>query len=195
MKKILIATQNRGKVNDFKTLFEPKQIAVWSLLDIDDIEDVEETGTTFAENATLKAETIANRLNMPVLADDSGLEVDALNKEPGVYSARYAGTEKNDQKNLEKVLDNLKGVSDPNRTARFVCALALAKPNEETIIEYGYCEGEITKVPQGDQGFGYDPIFKPKGYTKTMGELPIEEKNKISHRRQALQHLAETLEL
>lgn len=194
MDKILIATKNQGKVNDFKVLFEPKGIKVISLLDLDSIEDVEETGTTFSENATLKSEAIATLLNMPVISDDSGLEVDALDKEPGVYSARYAGLEKDDEKNIDKVLENLKGVEEKDRTARFVCAIAVSEPGKETIVKHGYCEGKILYERRGENGFGYDPIFKPEGETKSMAELTPKEKAAISHRGNALKKLADWIE-
>lgn len=190
MKSIFIATRNKGKVNDFQKLFSNYEITVNSLLDKEvNLPEVEETGSTFEENAALKAETIASYLKTPVLADDSGLVVDALNGRPGVYSARYAGEEKNDQANLQKVLKQLEGVPEEERTARFVCVLALARPNEKTIFKTGICEGKIAEEPRGVNGFGYDSVFYPEGHNKTMAELTIEEKNQISHRHQALLQL------
>lgn len=189
MNSIFIATKNKGKVNDFQKLFSSYQVEVKSLLDNHGLPDVEETGSTFEENAALKAETIAARLQTPVLADDSGLMVDVLDGRPGIYSARYAGEEKNDLENLKKVLQELEGVPDEARTARFVCVLAVAIPNQQTLFKKGFCEGKIAKHPKGDNGFGYDPIFIPSGYNKTMAELSQEEKNKISHRHQALLQL------
>lgn len=190
MNSIFIATRNKGKVSDFQKLFSRYGIEVKSLLDSNlDLPEVEETGNTFEENAALKAETIAAYLQTPVLADDSGLVVDALDGEPGIYSARYAGKEKNDQANLEKVLQELKGVPSEERTARFVCVLALSQPNKETIFKSGVCEGSIALAPKGESGFGYDPIFYPAGKDKTMAELTIEEKNQISHRHKALLQL------
>ncbi|SEO79293.1 XTP/dITP diphosphohydrolase [Amphibacillus marinus] len=191
MNKILIATKNKGKVNDFKGLFGAKNIEVISLLDLaEPIADIEETGQTFAENATLKAETIAKQLQLPVIADDSGLEIAALKGEPGVYSARYAGIEKNDQRNIDKVLENMADVKQEDRAAQFVCALALAIPGQETVIKHGYCKGFITTTQIGKNGFGYDPIFQPEGYDVTMAQLKPEEKNAISHRGNALKELA-----
>jgi XTP/dITP diphosphohydrolase len=128
-------------------------------------------------------------LDCPVVADDSGLEVDALNGEPGVYSARYAGLEKSDEKNIDKVLEKLEGIPDSERTARFQCALALALPGKDTVVVRGNCEGIITHERVGEQGFGYDPIFYVPSLQKTLAELPKEEKNKISHRAKALQKL------
>lgn len=195
MRKILIATKNKGKVDDFKVLFEPRGIEVVSLLDLDQtIEDVEETGQTFSENAIIKSEAISNLLQMPVISDDSGLEVDALDGEPGVYSARYAGLEKDDQANIDKVLSNLKGINENARSARFVCAIALSEPGKKTLVERGYCEGSILKQPCGTNGFGYDPIFKPLGYNCSMAELSPEEKAVISHRGNALRKISHWLD-
>lgn len=135
MKKILIATKNKGKVEDFKAIFDRDQIEVISLLDLDaSIDDIEETGETFSENAILKAEGIAEKLNLPVLADDSGLAIDYLDGRPGVYSARYAGIDKDDERNNQKVLRELEGVPLSERTATFICALAFAVPGEERLL-------------------------------------------------------------
>lgn len=187
---ILIATRNKGKVKEFKALFNKYGIKIESLDDLNEqIPDVEETGTTFEQNARLKAEEIASLLNRPVIADDSGLVIDGLNGEPGVYSARYSGTNATDQKNNEKVLEKLGNISKDQRTARFVSVLAFTIPGEETIFTEGICEGEIGFTPEGENGFGYDPIFIPNGYSVTLAQLPIEEKNKISHRYHALNKL------
>lgn len=196
MKEILIATKNKGKVTDFRALFDKYGIEVISLADLaEPIADIPETGSTFEENAVIKAEAIAKMLQMPVLADDSGLEVTALNNRPGIFSARYAGDEKNDQKNLHKVLTELEGVASDDRSARFVCALAVAEPGQETFVKRGVCEGVITAQPVGTHGFGYDPIFQPIGYDKTMAQLSTKEKNSISHRGNALEKLEEWLKL
>lgn len=190
MKQILIATKNKGKVREFKEFFSKYGIAVQSLLDADqEIPDIEETGHTFEENAALKAEQIAKVFNQPILADDSGLMIDALDGRPGIYSARYAGEEKSDKKNNEKVLQELKDIPENERTARFVCALAVALPQGDTIIHKGYVEGKIAFEPAGDNGFGYDPIFIPDGFEQTMAELSPELKNKISHRHDAIKKL------
>ncbi|WP_102345356.1 XTP/dITP diphosphatase [Bacillus sp. Marseille-P3661] len=194
MREILIATKNLGKVKEFKSLFSQKGIAVKSLLDFPAIEDVEETGETFIENAKLKAETIAKQFNEIVIADDSGLSIDALNGEPGVYSARYAGEPKSDLANIEKVLEKLSGVPFGKRTARFYCVLAVAIPDKETKCIEGTCEGIITESPVGENGFGYDPIFYVREKEKTMAELTNEEKNTISHRANAMKKLAENWE-
>ncbi|WP_100011976.1 XTP/dITP diphosphatase [Lentibacillus sediminis] len=190
MKQIIIATRNQGKAREFKDFFSPFGIQALSLPELEkDLPDVEEIGTTFEENAALKAEQIAEMLNKPVLADDSGLVVDALDGRPGVYSARYAGKEKNDQANMEKVLEELADAPKESRTARFVCVLAIAIPGEATIFRKGTCEGSIAFSPRGTNGFGYDPIFIPNTYSQTLAELPKEEKNRISHRSDAVKQL------
>jgi XTP/dITP diphosphohydrolase len=194
MKEILIATTNKGKVADFKTLLSPFGIKVKSLLDYEDSIDVEETGSTFRENAILKAETISKQFNTNVIADDSGLAIDSLQGRPGVYSARYAGIEKNDQANIAKVLKELEGLPNEKRTARFHCVLALAIPNKDTRTVEGTCEGVIAKSPIGELGFGYDPIFFLPELEKTMAQLSKEEKNQISHRANAFKKLVGLLE-
>ncbi|PIC97652.1 non-canonical purine NTP pyrophosphatase [Sporosarcina sp. P26b] len=193
MKEVLIATNNKGKAKDFEVLFRPLGITVLTLQDIEESIDVEETGTTFVENAVLKAETVANLLGKVVIADDSGLEVDALNGEPGVYSARYAGEPSDDEANIDKLLANLVEVPETARQARFRCVLAIAGPNIETTTYSGSCEGVITDQRQGTNGFGYDPIFYVPNKEKTMAELSAEEKSAISHRGAALAQLKEQL--
>jgi len=188
MERIVIASGNQGKIREFRQLFSKYGIETIAMNDLDKtLPDVEETGDTFEENARLKAETISDMIQVPVLADDSGLEVDALNKRPGVYSARFAGEQKDDQANLQKVLDELEGKAD--REARFVCVLALARPGKETVYKRGTCEGHIGVEPQGENGFGYDPVFYPKGFDRTMAQLSSDEKNSISHRSNALKQL------
>lgn len=194
MDELIIATKNAGKAKEFQQFFAQLHIRVKSLLDFDDLPDVEETGTTFAENARLKAETIAELLDMPVLADDSGLEIDALQGRPGIYSARYAGVDKDDEANIRKVLEEMQSVPMEKRTARFVCVLALAEKGKETVITEGYCEGKIALHPAGENGFGYDPIFIPEGYTNTLAELDPSVKQEISHRRHAMDQLQALLQ-
>ncbi|MGP4075779.1 XTP/dITP diphosphatase [Halobacillus sp. K22] len=194
MKEVVIATKNAGKVGEFQELFSAYDIAVKSLLDFDEeITDIEETGNTFAENAAIKAEAAMDHYQIPVIADDSGLEIDALDGAPGVYSARYAGKEKDDDKNMEKVLDELIDTPLEKRTARFVCAIAVARPNEDTFVKTGVCEGSIALMSRGANGFGYDPIFIPKGSDRTMAEHTSEEKNSISHRHYAILQIEEWL--
>ncbi len=191
MEEIIIATKNKGKVKDFEALLSKRGIQVKSLHDFPEMPDVEETGSTFEENAILKAEAISRKMGRTVIADDSGLIVDYLDGRPGVYSARYAGEEKNDRANLEKVLSELEGVPDEERTARFYCVLAVSVPGEKPKVAEGTCEGKIGREPMGTHGFGYDPIFIVDEKNKTMGQLTKEEKNKISHRAAAMAKLDE----
>lgn len=194
MKKIIIATKNKGKVKEFETLLGPMGFQVQSLLDYPNSIDVEETGTTFEENAILKAEAIANEYQRVTIADDSGLEIDYLGGKPGIYSARYAGPEKNDDANIDKVLEELFSVEEvEDRSGRFACALALSTPGQKTKTVVGYCEGFIAKERRGENGFGYDPIFIVKDFHKTMAELSNEEKNQISHRANALKKLTDVI--
>ena len=186
MREIIIATHNHGKIAEFKQLLSDLPITIYSLHDFPNIPEVEETGTTFHENAKLKAETIANILGKPVVADDSGLVIDALDGAPGVYSARYAGEPTDDERNIAKVLEKLAYANDKKRTAFFVCVLAFAIPNKDTIFQEGKCYGTITQKPVGEYGFGYDPIFIPNGYKETFAQLDAMIKNKLSHRYHAL---------
>ncbi|MBF0706345.1 MULTISPECIES: XTP/dITP diphosphatase [Bacillales] len=189
MRKLLIATKNEGKVREFKRRFESEELTVISLLDLEEAPDVAETGHTFAENAVLKAEAIMKLTNQPVIADDSGLVIDALDGDPGVYSARYAGLDKNDEANMDKVLEEMKNVPEEDRGASFQCILAVAIPGQNTEVFSGSCKGTIAFERSGNYGFGYDPIFYLPSYGKTMAELSPEEKNAISHRGQALDRL------
>ncbi|OIR62301.1 non-canonical purine NTP pyrophosphatase [Bacillus sp. FMQ74] len=194
MKEAIIATHNPGKVKEFKEILEPKGYDVKSLAEIGFTEEIEETGHTFEENAILKAEAVAKAVNKMVIADDSGLSIDNLGGRPGVYSARYAGEQKDDQANIDKVLSELKGIEKEQRTARFRCALAVSIPGEETKTVEGHVEGYIAEEPRGEYGFGYDPIFIVKDKDKTMAELTSDKKNKISHRADALKKLSKLLE-
>ncbi|WP_339162446.1 XTP/dITP diphosphatase [Siminovitchia sp. FSL W7-1587] len=189
MKSIIVATKNKGKAKEFEQLFSRYGIEVKTLLDFPDVPDVEETGETFAENAILKAETIAKLSGQYVVADDSGLMVDVLDGRPGVYSARYAGPGKDDNANIDKVLQELDGVKEKDRTSRFYCALALAGPELKTITVNGTCEGIILQERRGTGGFGYDPIFYVPSEDCSMAELTPETKNNISHRAQAMKKL------
>ena len=190
--QVLIATNNKGKKKDFEALLAPLGIDVLTLADMDEPFDVEETGTTFEANARLKAEATANHYGTIVIADDSGLVIDALNGEPGVYSARYAG-DHDDEANIDKVLENLAKTPDSDRTARFVCCLAITGPDFPTMTVKGYCEGQILRERRGDDGFGYDPIFYMPALGKTLAEVTAEEKGKVSHRGNALRLLTEKL--
>lgn len=194
MKEVIIATKNPGKAKEFEHIFAPRGIAVRTLLDFPEIPDVEETGTTFEANAILKAEAISRLLNRMVIGDDSGLMVDALEGQPGIYSARYAGEQKNDQENIDKVLLELTGLPVDKRTARFYCALAVAVPTQETITVSGICEGRILEERRGTHGFGYDPVFYVPEKGLAMAEMTSSEKNKISHRANALKKLDTVLD-
>ena len=191
-KTIVIATRNPGKAKEFAALFAKEGYQIKTLLDYPDLPDVEETGMTFEENARLKAETIAQLLQQPVLADDSGLVVDALNGMPGIFSARFAGERKSDAANNAKLLHELTNVPDEQRTAHFHCTLVFAAPQKESLVEEADWDGRIARIPQGDNGFGYDPLFIVPGYDKTSAELTSEEKNKISHRGMAVKELERT---
>ncbi|MBP1043899.1 ribonuclease PH [Vagococcus sp. BWB3-3] len=190
-KTILVATRNPGKAQEFAALLSEKGYQIKTLLDFPEIPDVEETGATFEANARLKAETIAKQFNCLVLADDSGLLVDALNGQPGVYSARFAGEGKSDSANNAKLLHELTGVPAEKRTGRFHCTLVLAKPNKESLVVSGELEGSILSIPRGDNGFGYDPLFYVPAKGQSMAELSQQEKNKISHRALAIQALGQ----
>ncbi|QSY54751.1 XTP/dITP diphosphatase [Staphylococcus simiae] len=185
MKDIVIASNNQGKINDFKVIFP--EYNVIGISELIPNFDVEETGTTFEANAKLKSEAAAKALNKTVIADDSGLEVFALNGEPGIYSARYAGEEKSDDANITKLLANLG--DNPHREAQFVCVISMSGPDIETQTFKGTVAGEITTDKQGDNGFGYDPIFYVPSIKKTMAQLSKEEKGQISHRRNAINKL------
>ena len=193
MQSVIIATKNAGKAKDFERILKPYGVEVKTLLDFPNIEDVEETGTTFEENAILKAEAISNKFNRMVIADDSGIMVDALDGRPGVYSARYAGVDKNDEANNQKVLEELAHVAEKDRTARFYCAIAVAIPGKPSVIVNGTCEGLILFEGRGTNGFGYDPIFLVTSLRKSMAELIPEEKNEISHRANAMKKLESQL--
>lgn len=192
MKQVVIATKNKGKAKDFEALFTPLGYEVVTMFDVAPDMEIEETGTTFEENAVLKAETLSKALRTIVIADDSGLAVDALDGAPGVYSARYAG-DHDDEANIVKVLGNLKGLPEEKRTARFICALAIAGPDLETTTVFGSCEGIILEEKRGTNGFGYDPIFFVPALDRAMAELTPEEKGAISHRGNAIRKLADLL--
>jgi len=186
---LILATRNKGKVREIKTILNVPALTYRSLNDFPDLPEVIEDGSSFLENARKKARTISKSLNLPVLADDSGLEVDILAGDPGIYSARLSGPEATDRKNNEKLLALLKGVPKEKRTARFVCVLVLFHPSGQWLHTEGSCEGHIAPAPRGDQGFGYDPIFYLPEFQKTMAELPLKTKNRISHRARALEKM------
>ncbi|CAI3309431.1 ribonuclease PH [Enterococcus cecorum] len=188
-KTIMIATGNMGKAKEFEKMFAKAGYQIKTMKDFPELPEVQETGQTFEENARLKAETIANILQCPVLADDSGLTVDALGGMPGIYSARFAGEQKSDASNNAKLLHELTDVADENRTAQFHCTLVFAAPQKESLVVEGIWNGRIARIPRGENGFGYDPLFIVDGLEKTSAELTPEEKNEISHRGQAMKKL------
>jgi XTP/dITP diphosphohydrolase len=194
MKEVIIATKNQGKAREFEAIFAPRGFAVRTLLDYPETADIEETGHTFEENAILKAEAVSAMLNKIVMSDDSGLIIDVLEGRPGIYSARYAGEQKDDQANIDKVLKELTGIPSTKRTARFYCALALAVPGHKTQTVSGTCEGQILEERRGTNGFGYDPIFLVTERGLSMAELPSKEKNKLSHRANAIKKLDTVLD-
>ncbi|RXI21278.1 XTP/dITP diphosphatase [Pediococcus pentosaceus] len=186
--EILIATKNDGKLKEFKQIFEQKGIVVKSLKDINDDVEIVENGLSFEENARLKADGYAKSIGIPVLADDSGLEIDALNGRPGIFSARYAG-DHNGAANNAKVLSELGGIPDEKRTATFHSTVVVRKPDGSELVANGNLRGRILAVPRGDNGFGYDPLFFVEAKNKTLAEMTREEKNKISHRALAIEDL------
>ena len=186
---LLIATSNPGKLQEYRELLDGLPVTLLDLRDVGIHEPVEETGTTFEENARLKAETYARLSGLLTLADDSGLEVDALGGEPGLHSARYGGPGLDDADRCRLLLQNLAATAPAERTARFVCVIALAGNNRETVTVEGTIDGLVGYEPHGEFGFGYDPIFILPDRNCTMAEIEPEEKNRISHRGQAAQKI------
>ena len=193
MKRIIVATQNKGKVKEIKEMLGDLPVEVKTMGEVGIDIDVEETGTTFEENAVLKAEAISKMVDALVIADDSGLEIDYLNKEPGVYSARYLGKETPYEVKNQIILDRLKDVPKEQRTARFVCAMALCENGKETFVTRGTLEGYIGHQPEGQNGFGYDPILFVEALGTSTANISLEEKNKISHRAKALKQIIEMI--
>jgi XTP/dITP diphosphohydrolase len=190
---LLIATTNRGKFAEIREALKDLPVRVLFLGDFAGAPTVEEDQPTFEGNALKKARTISRWFGKPALADDSGLVVPALGGRPGLHSARYAGKGADDEANRKKLLEEMRDLPDEKREAAFVCVMALVTPSGEEKIVEGRCEGTITKEPRGSFGFGYDPLFYLPPLQKTMAELPLEEKNKISHRGRALQQLRKVL--
>ncbi len=185
--KILIATKNEGKIVELRSLLSKERFEFIGLDALTDIPDVEESGSTFAANARLKAATYSTHFGVHTLADDSGLEVVALNGRPGVFSARYAGVNKDYGSKIRLLLDEINAAEKQNRTARFVSHIAFASPDGNVLFEAeGVCEGSIAFEPKGSNGFGYDPVFIPDGFDKTFGELSDEVKQNVSHRARAI---------
>ncbi len=196
---VVIATENRGKLAEYRYLLEKIGISAISrhAADVDAGLTIEESALTFEGNARIKAETLYRLSGYWALGDDSGLEVDALAGRPGVRSSRYAGDglqgAARDQANNRKLLEELDGVEENLRTARFRCVIVLAGPQDGNICAEGVCEGKIAFSPAGEHGFGYDPVFIPRGFDRTMAELTMEQKNQISHRGKALEQLVKKM--
>lgn len=190
--ELVIATRNRKKIGEIRRILEGVPVKLYSLDDFPGSPEVEEDADTFEGNAIKKARAIAGYSGKPAIADDSGLEVDALGGAPGVFSARYSGTG-DDRRNLEKVLSEMKGVEQGGRSARFVCVIALAFPDSRVEIFRGSVEGSIGREPKGISGFGYDPVFYPSGHDRTFAEMSAGEKDALSHRGMALKKLRDYL--
>jgi XTP/dITP diphosphohydrolase len=185
--KLLIATKNENKLKEIKEILDPKHFEIFSFHDIHDLPDIEEDGDTFEANALKKARVLGDYTKMLTLADDSGLMVDAINGEPGVYSSRYGGVEKDYDRNNTKLLEELKDISEENRTACFVCCIVLYSPLLRKHVTFrGECKGKIGYELSGMNGFGYDPLFIVPQFNRTFAELEAFEKNSISHRGKAL---------
>lgn len=190
--RLVVASHNVGKVREIAALLAPLGVEAISAASLD-LPEPEETETTFVGNAALKARAAANASGLPALADDSGLEVFALNGDPGVYSARWGGPERDFRLAMQRVWDALEAKNTTDRSARFVCVLALASPGAEPLTFEGEARGEIVWPPRGDKGFGYDPIFVPAGESRTFGEMNHEEKLPLTHRAKAFAKLLAAL--
>ncbi len=193
-KTIVFATGNQGKMREIRQILQDMDVEILSMKEAGIEIDIVEDGTTFEENAIIKAKAVAEKTEHIVMADDSGLEVDYLNKEPGIYSARYMGEDTPYDIKNANLLERLEGVEDDKRTARFVCAIATVLPGGEVITAHGIIEGRLAYEPAGEKGFGFDPIFYLPEYGCTSAELSEEDKNAISHRGRALRAMKEKLE-
>jgi XTP/dITP diphosphohydrolase len=194
LRSLLVATQNEGKLKELRQLLVDLPFELYGLVDFPGIEKVDETGKSFVENASLKAAGYARQSGLITLADDSGLEVEALGGAPGVYSARYAGQDASEAERTTKLLSELAIIPAPKRTARFVSAIAIASDSGQILnVSVGRCDGHVDFAPRGTAGFGYDPVFIPLGYDQTFAELASQIKNQISHRARALSGAREFL--
>jgi XTP/dITP diphosphohydrolase len=191
--KLVLATRNQGKITEFRRILDelaPGQIELIGVGQFPDLVDVDETGSTFEENSLLKSRYTCDATGLPAIADDSGLCVDFLNGDPGIFSARWAGIHGNDQANIEKLLEQLKDVPDSNRTAHFTCVASLVMPDGRVQVAEGRFEGHILHAPVGDNGFGYDPIFQPLGLSISSAQMSAQEKDVVSHRGKSLRAIA-----
>ncbi|KAF0179693.1 MAG: dITP/XTP pyrophosphatase [Nitrospirae bacterium] len=188
--EIVLASRNRKKAEEIQRILAAQSVEIRSLADFPDCPDVVEDAGTFDGNALKKAREVAAFTGRTALADDSGIEVAALNGDPGVYSARYAGSGATDEANVEKLLFEMRDVPDGQRAARFVCCIALAVPGGDARTFWGFAEGSLGRERKGASGFGYDPVFYPAGHDRTFAEMTASEKDELSHRRKALRQLA-----
>ena len=191
--KLLLATRNKGKIVEFRRILDavaPGEIDLVGLDEFPELHDVVEDGATFQENALKKAREMSRATGIPAIADDSGLCVDALGGDPGIYSARWAGNHGDDAANTAKVLDQLRDIPDAQRSAHFTCVAALYLPDGRSHCEEAHFDGWILHAPVGNQGFGYDPIFRPDGYDLSSAQMSAEEKDAISHRGKSLRAIA-----
>lgn len=191
--RIVFATGNAGKMKEIRMILADLDMEIVSMKEAGIVTDIDENGTTFEENAIIKAKAVAAYTDDIVLADDSGLEIDYLNKEPGIYSARYMGEDTSYDIKNQNLLDRLAGVPKEQRTARFVCAIAAVLPDKEVIVKRETIEGYIGFEPAGENGFGYDPIFYVDEYNCSTAQLPADKKNELSHRGKALRAMKEAL--
>ena len=191
-KSIVVASTNEGKIREFREMLEPKGYTVKSLADFPDMPEIEENGTTFSENAKIKAESVTKRYGIMAVSDDSGLEIDAFDRQPGVHSARWLGHDTPYSEKNRIILEKMKGIE--NRTCRYVCAIAISRPDKDSVVFEDTVECTIAYEPSGENGFGYDPIIYYPPYQKTMADMTTDEKNGISHRGKAVRKLEEWLE-
>ena len=191
--EVIVATRNRGKIREFRDALKGLNLRIYGLSDFPDVPEIDEDGDSFTENALKKARFYSKHFGKLTLADDSGLEVDSLNGRPGVHSARYAGERASSQENNQKLLREMQGVPISKRGARFRCILAVASPGGRDVLAEGSCKGRIGFKEKGRKGFGYDPLFILPKEGRTMAELSLEEKNRVSHRGKALRKIRKIL--
>lgn len=184
MKEIVVASTNKGKIREFKEMLEPMGYTVKSLADFPDMPEIEENGTTFEENAVIKAQSVTDRYGIEAISDDSGLSIDAFGGEPGIHSARYLGHDTSYDYKNRVILERME--KESNRNCHYICAIAVTRPNEEPVVFCDIVDCEIAKEPKGENGFGYDPIVYYAPLQKTMAEMTKDEKNAISHRGKAI---------
>jgi XTP/dITP diphosphohydrolase len=195
MIEVILATRNSGKIREIENLLRDSKFRILTFKDFKSWPEIEERGSSFAENALIKARDLVRFHGLPVLAEDSGLEIEYLDGRPGVLSSRYAGYGATDEENIQKVLREMQGCPEDKKGARFRCVVVFLTPAGRCYVAQGICRGRITFNKKGKGGFGYDPIFIPDGFTRTMAELTLDEKNEISHRAKALRSLLKIIDL